>query len=73
MPTLPDPVTHSVRLGLGLAYGFVKWAADDGPKPAYDLSGRLYVSKSGWLLLAVPNALGLGVFYALDEPGVELP
>jgi hypothetical protein len=37
------------------------------------LSGRLYFSKSGWLLLSVPNALGQGAFDALDEAGVELP
>ena len=37
------------------------------------LSGRLYFSRSGWLLLSVPNALGRGAFDALDESGVELP
>jgi hypothetical protein len=37
------------------------------------LSGRLYVAKSGWLLLSVPNALVRGVFDALNAPGVELP
>lgn len=37
------------------------------------LSGRLYVSKSGWLLLSVPNALVRGVFDAMTAPGVELP
>ena len=33
----------------------------------------LYASKSGWLLLSVPNALARGAFDALNEPGVELP
>lgn len=37
------------------------------------LAGRLYISKSGWLLLSVPNALVRGAFDALDEHGVELP
>lgn len=37
------------------------------------LSGRLYVSKSGWLLLSVPNALVRGVFDAMSAPGAELP
>lgn len=37
------------------------------------LSGRLYVSKSGWLLLSVPNALVRGVFDAMTAPGAELP
>jgi len=35
--------------------------------------GKLYFSKSGWLLLAVPNAIVRGYFDALDEPGIELP
>lgn len=37
------------------------------------LAGRLYVAKSGWLLLSVPNALVRGVFDAMNAPGVELP
>jgi hypothetical protein len=37
------------------------------------LAGRLYFSRTGWLLLSVPNALGRGAFDALDEAGVELP
>lgn len=37
------------------------------------LSGRLYLSRSGWLLLSVPNELGRGLFAAMDEPGIELP
>jgi hypothetical protein len=41
--------------------------------PSYALSGMLYKSDSGWVLLSVPNALVRGVFAAMDEPGVELP
>lgn len=37
------------------------------------LSGELYASSSGWMLLAVPNALVRGAFDALDENGAELP
>jgi hypothetical protein len=37
------------------------------------LTGRLYISKSGWLLLSVPNALVRGVFDAMTAPGAELP
>jgi len=43
------------------------------PVTSMALSGELYASKSGWLLLSVPNAVGRGFFAALDEPGVELP
>jgi len=39
----------------------------------HPLAGRLYVSKSGWLLLSVPNALVRGVYDALSAPGAELP
>lgn len=43
------------------------------PKDAYCLSGRLYVSKSGWGLLSVPNDLVYGIFDAMDEPAIDLP
>lgn len=39
----------------------------------YGLVGRLYASKSGWVLLSVPNAIARGLFDALGEPGIELP
>lgn len=42
-------------------------------KPSYALSGLLYLSDSGYLLLSVPNALVRGVFAAMHEHGVELP
>lgn len=41
--------------------------------PAYNLTGTLYRSGSGWILLQVPNALVRGVFAAMNEPGAELP
>lgn len=40
---------------------------------SYPLAGRLYVAKSGWLLLSVPNALVRGIFDAMTAPGAELP
>jgi len=43
------------------------------PQSVYSLAGRLVGSKSGWLMLEVPNALVRGAFDALHEPGAELP
>lgn len=45
----------------------------DKPSTSYAMTGRLYLSKSGWLMLSVPNALVQGVFATLDEPGAQLP
>ena len=41
--------------------------------PAYAMTGRLYKSPKGFILLSVPNAIVRGVYDTLDEPGVELP
>jgi hypothetical protein len=43
------------------------------PELSYSLAGRLFLAKTGWLLLDVPNAIVRGLFDALHEPGVELP
>lgn len=43
------------------------------PVLSYAMSGKLYMSQSGWLLLSVPNALGRGVFDTLRVTGAELP
>lgn len=43
------------------------------PTTSHSMSGRLYRSDSGWILLSVPNALVRGAFDALDQPGIELP
>lgn len=51
--------------------GHVKAAA--APVVAHSLTGRLYLSHSGWLLLTVPNSLVRGAFDALHEAGAELP
>ena len=53
---------------LGWLYRGNKQASTDQP-----LTGRLYLAKSGWLLLSVPNALVRGVYDALSAPGAELP
>lgn len=51
---------------------FVKQALAE-PEVAYNLTGQLYLSKTGWLLLSVPNSFARGVFSAMQEPGIELP
>ena len=53
---------------LGWLYSLNKQAS-----VSYLLTGRLYLAKSGWLLLSVPNALVRGVFDALYAPGAQLP
>lgn len=40
---------------------------------SYAMQGELYLSSSGWLLLRVPNALGIGAFRAMTLPGIQLP
>jgi len=40
---------------------------------SYGLTGQLQLSRTGWLVLKVPNAIGHGAFQALNEPGVEMP
>ncbi len=40
---------------------------------SYGLKGKLELSRTGWILLKVPNALGHGAFQALNEPGAEMP
>lgn len=52
---------------------FVKSALEGETSVSYNLQGTLYLSKSGWILLSVPNALARGVFSAMKEPGIELP
>lgn len=66
-PGAPTPSEIAHQVGVE----FVKSAGT--PTLSYGLAGRLYISKSGWGLLSVPNAFVRGVFDALDEPGVELP
>jgi hypothetical protein len=50
-----------------------RMAKSKAPKTISCLAGKLYLSKSGWGLMAVPNALVRGLFDAMHEPGVILP
>lgn len=43
------------------------------PEVAYNLVGVLHLTQTGYLCLSVPNAMALGVFKAMEEPGLELP
>ena len=49
----------------------VKSAGD--AEAVYALTGRLYASQSGWILLSVPNNVVRGLFDAMQEPGISLP
>src|SRR3954471_22753330 len=66
--TLQDRLLYAVAAS---HVGHVKAASV--PEVAHSLSGRLYLSKSGWILLDVPNSLVRGAFDALHEAGAELP
>jgi 8-oxo-dGTP pyrophosphatase MutT (NUDIX family) len=57
---------------IGNAHGWLSKSAKTAGTE-YHLSGRLYLAKSGWLLLSVPNALVRGVFDAMSHAGAELP
>lgn len=67
-----EPLTSQREYSIGNAAG---WLARNEKQAAtnHPLAGRLYVAKSGWLLLSVPNALIRGVYDALTAPGAELP
>ena len=74
-----DPLTWSLEgltqhpaYAVGNALGWLRRTSKEA-SVSHMLSGRLYLSKSGWLLLSVPNALARGVFDALTAPGAELP
>ena len=65
--------THSAPLyNIGNACGWLA-KSSKAASAEYHLSGRLYLAKSGWLLLSVPNALVRGVFDAMSHAGAELP
>lgn len=57
---------------LGQAHGYLVKEGQE-PKVVHALSGELYLSDSGWLLLDVPNSLVRGAYDAINETGVELP
>jgi hypothetical protein len=58
---------------IGEAHVLLVKDAADKPITSYGLTGELVLSRSGWVLLTVPNDLVRGAFSALDEPGIELP
>lgn len=67
-----EPLASQTEYNIGNAIGWLS----RGEKQAatnHALAGRLYVAKSGWLLLSVPNALVRGVYDAMTAPGAELP
>lgn len=66
-----SPAINAELYKQGNAHG---WLAKSAATVAsHYLAGRLYMAKSGWLLLSVPNALVRGVFDAMTDAGVELP
>jgi hypothetical protein len=71
LPTAEPPNSAQIY-AQGNAHGWLIKSSQSATS-THQLSGRLYVAKSGWLLLSVPNALVRGVFDALNAPGVELP
>ena len=74
LSVLYPPTMASPLYKVGHAHG---WLAKSAKTAAlgvnHYLSGRLYLSKSGWLLLSVPNALVRGIFDAMTAAGAELP
>lgn len=66
------PAFQPLLYSRGNAVGWLHRSEKTASAP-YNLSGRLYLAKSGWLLLSVPNAFVRGVFDALTAPGAELP
>jgi hypothetical protein len=69
----PDYLREHPAYAAGNALGWLYRSGNKQAATSYPLAGRLYLAKSGWLLLSVPNALVRGVFDAVTEPGAELP
>jgi hypothetical protein len=68
----PDYLRDHPAYAAGNALGWL-YRGDKQAATNYPLTGRLYLSNSGWLMLSVPNALVRGVYDAMSEPGIELP
>lgn len=66
------PVQQQSGYNAGNALGWLYLSSKQASTNHF-LMGRLYLAKSGWLLLSVPNALVRGVFDALNAPGAQLP
>ena len=57
-------------------FRYAKQSEAGEPEPpvnVMEMTGRLEMSASGWILLKVPNSLGIGVYQSLNLPGLELP
>ena len=67
-----QPITDRPEYVAGNAFGWL-YRGNKQAATNYPLVGRLYLAKSNWLLLSVPNALVRGVYDALSAPGAELP
>jgi 8-oxo-dGTP pyrophosphatase MutT (NUDIX family) len=68
----PELYAETPEYKAGHAFGWL-YRGNKQAATNYPLVGRLYLAKSGWLLLSVPNALVRGVFDAMSVPGAELP
>ena len=68
----PELYADTSEYKAGHAFGWL-YRGNKQAATNYPLAGRLYLAKSGWLLLSVPNALVRGVFDAMATPGTELP
>lgn len=68
----PELYAETPEYKAGNAFGWL-YRGNKQAATNYPLTGRLYLAKSGWLLLSVPNALVRGVFDAMAVPGAELP
>ena len=68
----PDYLREHPAYAAGNALGWL-YRGDKQAATNYPLTGRLYLSNSGWLMLSVPNALVRGVYDAMSAPGIELP
>ena len=68
----PELFADTPEYKAGNAFGWL-YRGNKQAATNYPLAGRLYLAKSGWLLLSVPNALVRGVFDAISVTGAELP
>ena len=73
LPPSSQEVTGYFQLGQAIALLGMNEKQAAEATVCRDLTGKLYLSKSGWLLLSVPNGLARGAFDALQAVGAELP
>jgi hypothetical protein len=68
-----EPLDSHREYDIGNALGWLYRTHGKQAATNHALVGRLYLAKSGWLLLSVPNALVRGIYDAMSAPGAELP